>query len=738
MARVAGRGKDPIASPVLVQWIVKGIPEIVRSSRTVQDTVLAAERNATRAVQREAAARGKIADAEARMKIQALKKSDNEIRRIQEGATRTAERAMQNEVRAFEKAENEKTRIAARLTAQRSRDEQRAAEANQKFFKSITGSAASGYAAGRSRVNGIAGQVGGLVTQLGGGFSVADSVQRSVSLRHEAAVLSASTELAGPGVRKISTKEIEGKARAIGAEQGIDPSEVLKGFDEVKKLTGDLDKAMQIMPGIAKLATATGGKLSEMSGLAANILASNPNISNKELDQQMRVFTRQGVVGGVEVADFAKYGSRLTAGASLFGGDASKNQATLGAMAQMSRQYGGASSAAEASLSSQRFATDVAKHSKQLEAKGIKVSDGKGGLRDAQSILADMVDKTGGDVTKLGSMGLGERGVKALTGVSAIYKNAGGGDKGKEAVKAEFAKYTTGVTEGEVGAANKRVLGEADAKMEQIRQKFDQAISEKLVPKLLELVPVLEKLIPQFVDVLSTGLPAFVEFLKSIAGFADANKDIIKDIASHPIGSIMAFEVGKSIVAANLGEVIKRLMTGGGGGGAGTPGVGGGGAGAAGGAGMAGGLAVAAGGVLQAKFLSDQYSMVTGGDAAAANVEAMAKGGDTAGAQKALAAAQQKAGTLNTASSYVQAAGRVANYVNPLAMLGTYGADAATKKLTGTNQAEQISGQLNAQAIVDSEGVRKAITAAIVAGANDAAKTSPGAPNRSEPIKGRN
>lgn len=661
----------------------------------MQDTVLAAERNATRAAQKEAAARGKIADQEARMKVQALAKSDREIQRIKEGATRTAERAMANEVRAFERAEQEKNRIASQWVAKREREEAsslaRANATRQRFASAVAGKAVSGFATGAGRIAGIAGQVGGAVANLAGGFSVADSVQRGVSLRHDAAVLSASTELAGPGAKKISTDTLVNKARSIGAEQNIDPAEVLKGFDEVKKLTGDLDKAMQVMPGIAKLATATGGKLSEMSGLAANILAANPDISNKDLDAQMRVFTRQGVVGGVEVADFAKYGSRLTAGASLFGGDSSKNQASLGAVAQIARQFGGAATPAEATLAAQRFATDTAKHASSLKAKGINVSDGHGNLRDVQSILADMVDKTGGDVTKLGSMGLGERGVKALTGVSAIYKRAGEGEKGKEAVKAEFAKYTSGVSKGEVDAASSRVLGETDAKMDLIRQKFDEAVSTKIIPALLKLVPEFEKMVPLLVDLNAKAIPAFVDLLKSVADFADANKGIVSTIASHPfaaiIGASLAKSAGSEIISKMAGSALSGLLGRlGGGGGAGGPGGGG-----VAGALAAGALAGAATYAVAKPSIDAALSGQSSGQAEAGSLTSSLKRGSASEKAAALAAYD----AMEKRSGGGKGAARVLENA-----MGHSGFDAIYSAVTGE---KNKSSDLTKQAVKDSE-----------------------------------
>lgn len=594
-------------APIVIEFLAKGTPNVSAAIRNVSDTLAKAERKAQSDAERGAKARERIANQEARAKLQSWLRTDREISKIQDKAIRETEKAAKAQERAIEQAarakvrieaqaareveriqerahrkalasiqaeEREKSRAGARWVADQERAQRSAERARERLVGNVVGAAGRGVAAGAQRVAGIATGLANTTMQLGGGFSLGDSLMKEKNLRHQAAVLSASTILtrangSAETGRAMSTDELVKKAKAIGIQQNIDPAEVLKGFDEVKKLSGNVEKATQVMPGIAKLATATGGNLGEMSGLAANIIAANPTISNEELNSQMRVFTRQGAVGGVEVADFAKYGSRLTAGASLFGGDKSANQATLGAIAQISRQYGGASTAAEASLASQRFATDVAGSAAALKKKGIEVSDGKGGLRDAKAILLDMIEKTGGDVTKLKTMGLGDRGVKALTGVSAIYKDAGGGDAGKEAVKREFAKYTEGVTKKEIDDANKRVLGEGGAKLDIAMQELRQTVGEQLLPEFVKLVPVIKESTPAFVTLLKEGVPAFVKLIKAVADFVNANQGLISDLAAHPIGTIMAFEVSKSIGAAGLGEVVKRAISaaiGGGGG----------------------------------------------------------------------------------------------------------------------------------------------------------------------------
>lgn len=497
-----------------------------------------------------------------------------------------------------------------------------------RLLETAVGTTVRGVGAGLSRAGSIAMGLATTAGQLGGGFSVADAVMGEKNLRKQAAVLSASTILAGDDPqhgRKFTTDEVLSKAKAIGIAQGIDPSEVLSSFDEVKKLSGNLEKAIAVSPSVAKIATATGADLSDTSKLAGNILAANPEISAEALDSQLRLFTKQGVVGGVEVQDFARYGSRITAGASMYGGNKEKNEAVLGAMAQMSRQYGSASSPAEAALGSLRFSTDVAKKADALKANGIDVSDGKGTIRDAQSIILDMLKKSGGDVTKLTKMGLGERGVKPLEGAAAIFRNAGGGEKGLEAVKKEFAKYTTGVTKEEIDAANKRVLAEQQVEIEM--QKLKLAMGEQLLPEFTKLIPVLKDLIPAFADAAKVGIPAFAELMKTVSEFVKANKGIIESLAAHPVGSLIAFELTKSFASAGLPALLRGLFAGAFGSshvpGA-TPGGGGGG-----GGGKPGSVGVAEGGVITMGLMTayNGYQNYKAGDKRAADLAAAVRSG---------------------------------------------------------------------------------------------------------------
>lgn len=451
--------------------------------------------------------------------------------------------------KAIEDEEKKRTRIADREDRKRAQAKKLAEAKQDRERVSLARTVYGGVSKGVSGALGIAGRAAQGIMNVGGGFSVEDSLQREIQLRGQAAQIAASSD------ENYSSGDILSSARKTAIESGIDPTDVLKAYDEIKKLSGSkgVSAAMDLTPGLAKLANATGADIGELGGLAGNIRAGDPSLSNKDVLRQANIFAQQGMVGGVEIADFARYGSRIMAGAGLFGGSKSDNEVVLGGMAQISRQRGGAASAAEATLAAQRFGSDITKHAGDLEAAGIKVQDGKGTLRSAEDISIDMLSKTGGNVTKLAGLGLGERGVKPLLGVAEIYRNAGGGAAGEKAVREEYKKYKATMSEAEVEARNKKRLNEVDKQLAISMLKLRTEVGTKLVPEFIKLIPQLTKLVPT--------VGKLLDVLVKIADVA-ANNPIAASLAL--LGGMIVKEVMGQIISAKIGDVIARMLAGGG------------------------------------------------------------------------------------------------------------------------------------------------------------------------------
>lgn len=478
--------------------------------------------------------------AELRARAQGAGASARDERRRQEEQTREFEQGEKRRLAIRERSAS----MAGRLAAKQAREEAAArkqADAELQAKRDRFARVAVGV--GSRAVQGatsIVGAVGRGVLNVGGGFSIEDSVQREVAFRGRASQIAATTNSG------VTQDALMSNARSVALANGLDPEEVLKGYEAVKKLDDrSLPKALQAMPHMAKIAAATGTDLGDLGELAANITASNENISVPELNRQLRIFTRQGIEGGVEVSDFAKYGARITAGATLFGGDREANEATLGAAAQLARQRGGAASAAEATLAAQRFGTDLQKKAGHLKQLGINVEDGSGTMRNVEDVLVDMVKKES-SVTGISEFKIGERGNRVLTGVADMYRQAGGGEKGEAAVRKYFANMRKEISEQEVEARAKKRNAEVDKQLNIAMTKLRTEVGQKLVPELIKFVPVLTQAIPVFSKLL--------EGLVRLSDFAAKNP-----LAG--LGIVLGAAIGKEVAAAGLKAVLEKGLS---------------------------------------------------------------------------------------------------------------------------------------------------------------------------------
>lgn len=564
-------------APVVVEFLLKGMPDVARAIRTVQQATEAADKARTSSAARTSTQRTRAEENEAKAKIRAMLKADREVQRIQEKSVRDTEKTAKAKVREQEKAAHAETRTAEkaaneklraeravdrelrRMERARARDNERilreSAREQEKIHRQQTrmladrakaeerfarGTANRFMGAGRAGIN-TAGRIAGTFAQLGGGFSLADSAEREVGLHREAGKISASTV----GNNRLTTQEIVNNARATGLAQGFDPKEILEGVDKFKNLTGDTGRAMRMMPKIAQMANAVGGDVGSLADNAANIALADPKMNDADVLRMLRIQARQGAVGAVELPDFAKYGSRITAGAGLFEGDRGRNIAQLSAFSQIARQRGGAATAAEATLAAQRFATDVASKSDVLAGMGIDVKGKDGKLKEANDILKQMVKATGGDVTKFKGTGLGERGVKVLTAASDIYSAAGGGEAGMKALDEELKKFTDGLSDADIEMRAKERLQDADKQLEMAMIELRSAVGKELLPEFIKMVPVLREYMPVI-----RGL---------LTGFTKLADIAIRNPLAG-LGMLIGAAFAKELALAGIGKVVERVI----------------------------------------------------------------------------------------------------------------------------------------------------------------------------------
>lgn len=559
----------------------------------------------------------RLQDKAARDTIAAMLKVDREVARIKDHAEKEAERRLERERKAQDRANREQekdlkrhAREEARIRVQAEKEADRALEqirkesirdqkrsdreaakwlrdgdrelrreqrASARFATSMLGAGAQGVRAGASRVAGITMGVANTVAQLGGGFSIAGALGKTTAVRgHLADIANNAIMPDDPeNSKRRSVDELESKVRSVGIEFGIGSEEGANALDKFTSKTGNLARGMELLRGLAEMSRAGAGSLDDLADAAGDIFNNDETQSAKQVLDTLQGIAIQAGKGAVDMKDLATQMAKLQAAAGKFEGDGAKNMLAMGAISQIARREGGATTASQATTATASLTNQLYKNARIAGFKnlGVSLKTKEGFNRDMEDILietmlgAEKKSRASGrgmqDFDKLFGSAVSDASARRATlGLEKAFKQAGGGQAGVAAVKAKLAEFGAGGRDlrKEYADKAKERMVESDAKLEVMNAKFEQAVSEKLIPKLLELMPAIERLIPVIVDGAAKAAPAFIELITSISKFVNANKGLIEDIAAHPIGTIMAAEVTKSIGSALLGEAVKNAI----------------------------------------------------------------------------------------------------------------------------------------------------------------------------------
>lgn len=228
------------------------------------------------------------------------------------------------------------------------------------------------------------------------------------------------------------------------------------------------------------------------------------------------------------------------------------------------------------------------------------------------------------------------------------------------------------------------------------------AVGTELVPEFIKLVPVLKEAIPTIKELLQ----GFV----SIAQWA-AENPIAASLVG--LGALIGKELVTEIASAKIGELIRTMIAGGGGGG--VPGVTPASAGAGGFGAVLGGVA------LQGGLLADMYdkttgALLTGGKRgeALAGISQNGTPEARAAAAREIAQARAKSGDTETAAAWGDIATRgIGMMVNPVGAAGRWLTDKAIDAAGGTSGSTLASNTLSAGAKVESFDEANAKAAAL-------------------------
>lgn len=511
-------------------------------------------------IESEARANASRMAAESRRSVTARGTGDPSVRQAARGfeqigrAARAADAAaIRARMAGDRRAAAERLRGIAREEREAVRAAERAAAATQRTASRIGSGIAATVGGSVKKVIGLGANALALGGGLLGGVAAGNAIESEIQIR------TAASKLANQARRPELKGQLATEAKQV---RGYSGTEALGALEQFVNITGDLDTARQLLPDLGKLALATGADLGELAATAGNAFipvsdslkgvsdpAERSRLQLEQMRDVMAALAGQGAVGAVEIKQLASYFAGLAATSNRFVGNKADLLKTMGAITQAARQRGGAADAAEAVTSTERFSSDVIKHSSGLAKLGIDVFSDKTHtqLADPQEIIQRVLAKTKGNLSTLGDV-FGERGIRAIQGFSPLYTEA---EKrkpgsGRAAVAAEFqrlmgAQFST--EDINRGAANR--YSDEDVRLKEAQKEFNDAIGTKLLPVLTALIPKFTDLIPKVAD--AAGVLA----------------DFATNVINNPIpniGALIAGKIALDLASAQIGEVVALGM----------------------------------------------------------------------------------------------------------------------------------------------------------------------------------
>ncbi len=479
------------------KWRRQEVKAAEKAAKSKEEAAAKAAKAELAAAEKLSKQRDKIRERSAAYAGQLAAKTAAEEARTEQKKTRDLEREMAKRQRDANAHARTMAAMANRSSDDLAKDRSSQNAAMRKGAGRAAGMVGSGARAAAGFAAGIAGDLArgaGVDTDFGG------MARRNSDLLMEAQNIANSGYSAGDsrnGMR-VSAQTLADESLAIGRKTGLDANDALQGLGDFVGKTGDLATAREIFADMARLSKATGANLSDMMAAAGGVAMAMGDTDDKagKLNSIMNSFAAQGKLGAVEIKDLASQMDKMSAQAGQFEGNVADNMVMLGALAQAARQGGGAANASQAANSVAAF-TSMLKTPKRAEefkaATGVDVFNKKGMLRNPQEIITEALRAKGMDPLAFKTIFANVKGAQSVEKFATIYRQAGGGKAGEEAVAQEFdrlkkASIDAAEAQQSFALAMKQPKSQAEVYNQTMRE-MTMRMQNELTPALVALAP---------------------------------------------------------------------------------------------------------------------------------------------------------------------------------------------------------------------------------------------------------
>lgn len=520
-----------------------------------------AERDKVRAAERTAREQTRSEERAVREQLRLMHRKWLEEQRQRERSIRETERAERDKTRSAERenAARERSNLRASREADRiqrkwGRDGERAVGKDERRSWGV-GRAVMGGAVGATAAVGRAGLrvAGDLARGAGVDLDFGNMVQQNVALESAATSLSNSGFIAGDARngQRVSSRALMNQALQVGSETGFNANTAIEGLSSFVAKTGDLATGRELLKDMAVFAKATGASLDDMVNAAGDVSAQFGDMPNKAeiVKKTMAAIAGQGKLGAVEIKDLARQMAKIASVAGQIEGDIGDNIVTMGAFAQSARQRGGAASATQAATSAQALINTFktpARAAAFKEATGKSAFNAQGMLRNPQELVMEALRARGMNPEGFKKIFANVAGARAVEGYATIYRQAGGGKAGEEAVQAEFDRMRqAALSSREAMDSFTAALNTTESQAESFNNEMRKSalsIKDTLTPALQAVAPLM---------------------LQAAKGFAEIVAGVATSLDPSKKGKTASAEFSSEMQALNARSVLRQLGRGG-------------------------------------------------------------------------------------------------------------------------------------------------------------------------------
>ena len=314
------------------------------------------------------------------------------------------------------------------------------------------------------------------------------------------------------------TKVFRESLHKTAVETGVAANEILNGVSKIGEITGDFDFAEEMGPRLAKAAKASGASMEDLANVASSLKVTM-GLTADEVAKFFNSLIIQGDQGSYTLQKFAAEGKALLAATSTHGIKTADQFASFGAYLQvMNAQI---KSEAELTTSVSTLFSELVSKAKDLNKIGVHVFDKNKEFNDFDFIMRQLMEKTDGDLQKLGKL-FGASSIKALQPIISEYKN-------------KWKTLDAITKSGQEGMTNTKVL---DERFQKTANDFNSNVDKMKAVAL------------QFAD---TNLTGPVEQLTTALGFLSRHQGIVT--AGFKMMAVAAAALG----AVKIGGLVKDV-----------------------------------------------------------------------------------------------------------------------------------------------------------------------------------